>query len=85
MDFVLLYSAANPPLKKNKRIMGQVGFQKEFRDRYWGRAIQLIGSLSRLKKNFFGQFGLKISGGGGGRAARAPPLENIQAICKLVE
>ena len=63
--------------------MGQVSFQKEFRDRYWGRAIQLIGSLSpSQKKFFFGQFGLKIRGGG---EARAPPLENIQAICKLVE
>ena len=49
--------------------MGQVSFQKEFGDRYWGRAIQLIGSLSpSQKKNFFGQFGLKIRGGGGKRA-----------------
>ena len=56
--------------------MGQVSFQKEFGDRYWGRAIQLIGSLSpSQKKNFFGQFGLKIRGGGG--EARAPSQENI--------
>ena len=53
MYFVLLYSAANPPIKKTERIMGQVSFQKKFRDRYWGRAIQLIGSLSPSpKKNF---------------------------------
>ena len=65
MYFVLLYSAANPPIKKTERIMGQVSFQKEFRDRYWGRAIQLIGSLSPSpKKKIFGQFGLKIRGGG---------------------
>ena len=56
--------------------MGQVSFQKEFGDRYWGRAIQLIGSLSpSQKKFFFGQFGLKIRGGGG--EARAPSQENI--------
>ena len=61
MYFILLYSAANPPLKKNERIMGQVSFQKEFRDRYWGRAIQLIGSLSPSQKKIFS----------------APSLENI--------
>lgn len=64
--------------------MGQVSFHKESWDRYWGRAIQLKGSLSQSRKKiFFGQFGLKIRGRE--RAARTPPLENIQAICKLVE
>ena len=41
MYFVLLYSAANPPLKKTRRIMGQVSFHKEFWDCYSGRALQL--------------------------------------------
>ena len=50
MYFVLLYSAANPPLKKTRRIMGQVSFHKKFWDRYWGRAIQLKGRLSRSQK-----------------------------------
>ena len=69
MYFVLLYSAANPPLKKNERIMGQVSFQKEFRDRYWGRKLKPVS-----KKKFFGQFGLKISGGGG--SVRPSPREH---------
>ena len=44
--------------------MGQVSFHKELWDRYWGRAIQLKGSLSRSqKKKNFGQFGLKTVGG----------------------
>ena len=47
MYFVSLYSAANLPLKKTRRIMGQVSFHKEFWDRHWGSAIQLKGSLSR--------------------------------------
>ena len=78
MYFVLLYSAANPPLKKTRRIMGQVSFHKELWDRYWGRAIQLKGSLSRSqKKKKFWPIWSKNRGGG---AAPAPPLENIQAI-----
>ena len=64
MYFVLLYSAANPPLKKTRRIMGQVSFHKEFWDRYRGRAIQPKGSLSQSQKKKFGQFGLKIRGWG---------------------
>ena len=68
MYFVLLYSAANPPLKKTRRIMGQVSFHKEFWDRYWGSAIELKGSLSRSqKKKKFGQSGQKIRGGGSPR------------------
>ena len=41
----MLYTAANSPLKKQKET-GRVSFRKEFWDRYWGRAIQLKGSLS---------------------------------------
>ena len=60
--------------------MGQVSFQKEFGDRYWGRAIQLIGSLRpSQKKIFFGQFGLKIRGGGGG-SARPFPREHLSHL-----
>ena len=57
--------------------MGQVSFQKEFADRYWGRAIQLIRSLSpSQKKIFFGQFGLKIRGG----SARPSPREHLSHL-----
>ena len=64
MYFVLLYSAANPPLKKT-RIMGQVSFHKEFWDRYWRRTLQLIGSVSRSRKKKIRPVWSKIRGGRG--------------------
>ena len=70
MYFVLLYSAANLPLKRTSRVMGQVSFHKEFWGCYWRCALQLIGSMSQSQKKIPPVWS-KNKGGGGDRA---PPL-----------
>ena len=72
MYFVSPYSAANPPLKKTRRIMGQVSFHKEFWDRYRGRAIQLKGSLSQAQKKKIRPIWSKNKGVGGVQPAPLP-------------